>query len=230
MTRFPIARYLLLNHTPFLAMCLGGLALFGAVALGVTAALTTVTLSVADIGGQILHWLAFGYGFSAAGVLSTMIVHGRTRREFITQHAVFQVITAGLLALLVTGVYAAEAGVYRLAGWERRLQEHHVFGAGDYPMIFVAYWSMLAIALMIGAFVGVAFLRGDAAILWALLAAVVLVLAAGGVNGFFSLGFNRLDLESLPLTAGLSVPLFVAGWAALWLAARDVAVRTKVPA
>ncbi|HWS35772.1 MAG TPA: hypothetical protein VN408_23900, partial [Actinoplanes sp.] len=163
MIRWPIARYLFTNHTPFLVMCLGGLAVLGALILAVASALTTISLSVVDIGGQILHWLAIGYGFSAATVLTTMIVHGRTRREFAVQHPVFQIVTTGLLALLITGVYAAEAAVYRTAGWERRIQDQHVFGATDYPMIFTAYWSMLAVAMLTGTFAGVAFLRGQAA-------------------------------------------------------------------
>ncbi|HWS35012.1 MAG TPA: hypothetical protein VN408_20020 [Actinoplanes sp.] len=54
--------------------------------------------------------------------------------------------------------------------------------------------------------------------------AAVLVLAGGAVNGFFSLPFARLGLESLPAVAGLSVLLLAVGWAALWLAIRDVRV------
>ncbi|WP_430782345.1 hypothetical protein [Actinoplanes sp. G11-F43] len=230
MTRWPIARYLFVNHTTFLMACLAGLYVLGAIAIGVAATLTTVRISVVDIGGQVLHWLALGYGFSAASLLSTMIVHGRTRREFLVQHPVFQVVTAGLLAALVTGVYAAEAAVYRAAGWRWKLQEQHVFESGDHLMIFVAYWSMLALSLMIGAYVGSAFFRGDGAIAVSLLAAPVLVLAGGAVNGFFTLPFARLELDSAAAVAGLSVPLFAVAWALLWVTVRDVPLRARVPA
>lgn len=230
MTRWPIVRYLFTNHTPFLLFCLLGLAVIGAVITAVAAALNTITLSVVDLGGQILHWLALGYGFYAATVMSTMIVHGRTRREFTVQHTMFQIGTAALLALPITGLYAAEAAVYRAAGWERGIQDQHVFAAADYPMIFTAYTGMLALAMLTGAFLGVSFLRGDTAPGWSLPVAAVLILAGGGVNGFFSLPFARFGLESVPAVAGASVLLVAVAWAALWLAARDVPLRAKVPA
>lgn len=230
MTRWPIARYLFSTHTPFLVICLAGLYVLGAIALAVAAVLTTVSISVADIGGQVLHWLALGYGFSSATVLTTMIVHGRTRREFLLQHPVFQAGTAALLAALITGVYAAESALYSALGWTWKLQQQRVYETGDYPMIFLAYWCMLAVCMMIGAYLGVAFLRGDGATGLALLAGPVLVVAGGSVNGFFDLPFARLDLESAGAVAAGSVLLFALAWALLWATGRDVPVRSKVAA
>lgn len=225
MSRLPILRYLLSSHTVFLIMCLGAFYLLVAVVLGVAALLTPITLSAVDAAGQALHWLALGYGFSAAGLLSTVVAHGRTRREFLLQHPLFQFVTSAVLAALITGVYALEALVYRAAGWTRGLQQQRVFEAGDHPLIFGAYWAMLALCLMTGTFLGAAFLRWDAAGAVALLPVAVLVVYGGAAHGLFSLPFARVgpDLAAI-------VPMVAAGWALLWLTARDMPVRTRVPA
>ncbi|MDI6105093.1 hypothetical protein QLQ12_41565 [Actinoplanes sp. NEAU-A12] len=143
MSRWPIARYLFCAHTVFLVMFLGAVYVLVGVILAAAVTRGPATISAVDVAGQVLHWLAVGYGYSATGVLARMVVHGRTRREFLIQHPVFQVVTAGVLAALLTGVYAAEAVLYRAAGWARALQDHRVFEAGDYPMIFLASWYML---------------------------------------------------------------------------------------
>ncbi|GAA4969145.1 hypothetical protein [Actinoplanes utahensis] len=225
MSRLPIARYLFSSHTLFLIMFLGAFYLLVAVVVAVAALATPITLSGVDVAGQALHWLALGYGYSAATLLTTMIVHGRTRREFLVQHPLFQVVTSAVLAALITGVYALEAVVYRAAGWTRRLQDHRIFEATDYPTIFGAYWSMLTVCLMTGAFLGAAILRWETAGALALLPAAVVVVYAGAANGLFSLPFARVGLD-----VAVTAVMVAAGWALLWSAVRDMPVRIRVPA
>jgi hypothetical protein len=224
--RFPIARFLLLNHLPFLAMALAGIYLLVAVILGVAVAVSgPASVSAVDVTGQVLHWLAVGYGYGASGLLATVLVHGRTRREFIVQHPVYQLVTAVVLAALITGVYAVEAVLYRAAGWTQAMQPDRPFDAGDYPAIFLANASMLSIALLIGSFAGVGVYRRDGAGALVLLPAAGLLVYGGAVHGFFSLPFAQVGL---PMTVTCAV--VAVGWALLWACARDVPLGNKVPA
>lgn len=224
MRRLVIARYLFSSHALFLLMFLGAFYLLVAVVIAVAALFTPITLSGVDVAGQVLHWLALGYGYSAAGLLTTMLVHGRTRREFLLQHPLFQFVISAVLAALVTGVYAVEAVVYRAAGWPRKLQDHRIFEADDHLLVFTAYWSMLAVCLMTGAFVGAAVLRWEAAGVLALLPAAVLIVYAGAAHGLFSLPFARIGLGPAAVAA-----MVVVGWALLWPPVRDMPVRIRVP-
>jgi hypothetical protein len=191
---------------------------------------TPITVSAVDIGGQVLFWLAAGYGYSAAGLLATMVSYGRTRREFAWQYPVFQLVTAVVVAALVTGAYAAEALLYRSAGWTRHLQDQRVFEAGDHLLVFVSYLCMLAICLVTGAFVATAFYRWESGGVLALLPAAVLLAYGGTMTGFFSLPFARLDVAGAPALLAVTFAAVAAGWALLWAAVRDVSLRTGVPA
>ena len=228
MSRWPIARYLFSAHTVFLVLFLGALYLLVGVILAVVAMRGPASISAVDVAGQVLHWLAVGYGYSAVGVLTTMVVHGRTRREFLLQHPVFQLVTTVVLAALITGVYAAEAVLYRAAGWTQAMQGNRVFAAGDYPMIFLAYTSMLAVCLMTGTFTGVWMARWEGSGAAALIPAAVLLLVAGGANGFFSLPFARFGADGAPWLVAVSAAAFAVGWVLLWAAGRDLPLRTKV--
>lgn len=228
MSRWPIARYLFSAHTVFLVLFLGAVYLAVAVILAVVALLGSVSVSGVDLTGQLLHWLAAGYGFSAAGLLATMILHGRTRGEFLIQYPVFQIVTSAVLAALITGAYAGEAVLYRAAGWPRTVQPHRFFEAGDYPAIFLAYWSMLAVCLMTGAFVGAAMARWEGVGALAFAPAAVLLVFAGGVNGMFSLPVGRVGPDGVAFLLAVTVAVFAVGWALLWAAVRDLPLSSKV--
>ncbi|MEU8663281.1 hypothetical protein [Actinoplanes philippinensis] len=230
MSRWPILRFLLSQHLVFLTLFVAGGCLLAAVVTPVFLLFTPITLSAVDIGGQVLFWLAVAYGYGAAGMLATMVAHGRTRREFAVQYPVFQLVTAVVLAALITGAYAAEAVLYRLAGWTRHLQDQRVFAAGDYPSIFVAYLCMLVFCLITGAFVATAFYRWEAAGVPALLPAAAVLGYGGAVTGFFTLPFARLPVAGPPAMAVVTVAALAVGWALLWVSVRDVAVRTRVSA
>ena len=225
MRRWPIARYLFSTHLWFIPLLLIGFYLACAVLLAVAAAVTDIRISVADIGGQVLPWFALGYGATASGLLATMLVHGRTRREFLGQHPVFQVAVSALLAGVTTGVYAVEAAVYRGFGWAQKVQEHRVYdSATEYGTVFTAYWCMYLLWLAVGVFLGVAVYRWEAAGALAVLPAGALVVVAGGTTGFFNLPFARTDLNFV----AVSVVAVAIAWALMWVAGRDVPLRTRV--
>ncbi|MBG0565909.1 hypothetical protein [Actinoplanes aureus] len=228
MTRWPIARYLLSTHFIFLILVLLGFYLAIGVVLAVVALLTDITLSGVDIGGQILNWMAVGYGFSAFGVLTTMLVHGRTRREFLAQHAAFQVILATAAAALVTAMYAAETAAYSALDWGQKTQDDRAYeSTSDYPTIFVAYWSMLLIWQFVGAFVGTAVYRWETNGILALLPAAGLLLVSGGVNSFLKLPFVDFEVDGLLPMAGLTVIIAAVTWAMTWATVRDIPLRTQ---
>ncbi|GIF45311.1 hypothetical protein [Actinoplanes xinjiangensis] len=230
MSRWPILRYLLSQHLVFLVLFVAGGCLLALLVLPVFLLFTPITMSAVDVGGQVLFWLAAGYGYGAAGLLATMVSHGRTRREFAWQYPVFQLVTAVVLAGLLTGVYAAEALLYRLAGWTRHLQDQRIFDAGDHLLIFVSYLCMLAICLATGAFVGTAFYRWEGGGVLALLPAAALLAYGGAMTGFFTLPFARLAISGAPTMLAVTVAAVAAGWALLWASVRDVSLRTRVAA
>jgi magnesium-transporting ATPase (P-type) len=224
MSRWPIARYLLGTHTIFLLFVLFGLYLVTAVVMGVVSFFTEITLSGADLLSHALPWAAIGYGASTSNLLSTVLVHGRTRREFLLQHPVFQVITTAALAAMITGVFAVETLAYRTLGWEQKVQEQRIYTATDYGTIFGAYWSMLLIWLMVGVFFGVALYRWEGIGIVSIVPAGLILITTGGVNGFFSLPFARTDLPLIPVTV-VAVAL---AYGLLWLSGRDVPLKTRV--
>ncbi|MEU4426061.1 hypothetical protein AB0F81_36030 [Actinoplanes sp. NPDC024001] len=228
MTRWPIARYLLGTHYLFLLAVLIGFYLAIGVILAVVSRFTEITLSAADIGGQILNWMAAGYGFTACSVLAVVMVHGRTRREFLVQHPAYQIILTGTAAALITGVYAAETALYSALDWGQKVQDERAYeSTTDYPTIFVAYWSMLLIWQMVGAFVGVAVYRWETPGALAALPAAALLLLSGGINGFFQLPFVPVDIEAPLPMAGATVIVVAVTWAMLWATGRDIPVRAQ---
>jgi hypothetical protein len=227
-SRWPILRFLLSEHLVFLMLFLTGGYLLAVLVVPVFLLFTPITLSAVDIGGQVLFWLAAGYGYGAAGLLATVVSHGRTRREFAGQYPVFQLVTAVVLAALITVVYAAEAVLYRAVGWTRNLQNQRVFEAGDHLLIFVAYLCMLAIFLTTGAFVGTAFYRWEAGGVFALLPAAVLLAGGGSMTGFFDLPFVRPAVSGAPAMLAVTAAAVAAGSVLVWAAVRDVSLRAGV--
>lgn len=230
MSRWPILRYLSSEHLVFLILVLAGGYLLAMAVTPVFLLFTPITLSAVDIGGQVLFWLAVGYGYGAAALLATVVSHGRTRREFAVQYPVFQLLTAVVLAALVTGAYAVEAVLYRVTGWTRNLQDQRVFEAGDYRLIFVAYLCMLALCLMVGAFVATSFYRWESAGVLALLPAAVLLAFGATMTGFFDLSFTRLGVSGAAGMLAVTAGAVAAGWVLLWAGVRDVSLRIKVTA
>lgn len=230
--RWPIARLLFSTHLPFLVICwFAMLAVTGVVLLGV-AVFGTVRISAIDVGGQILRWLAVGYGaYLTHSVLPTYLVHGQTRGEFLRQVPVYQFVATGVLAGMTAAAYAGESLLYRANGWSQTFLEQRLYSdGGEYPVIFLSYWSMLLVWSLTGLFLGAAFYRLEAGGVLLLLVAVPLLIVSGLSNGFVDLPFVRLGFSTGfdPLTTVL-----VSGFSALvalavaWALARDMPLRSK---
>ena len=229
MSRWPIARYLFSTHYPFLILILLGFYLACAVLLTVVSLLTDVRISTVDASAQVLTWLCLGYGASATSMLSTMMRHGRTRREFLLQYPLFLLALAATAAAVITLVYAGEAAVYRALDWGQELQKHRVYeSATDFPAIFVSYLSVLLIWLVVGAMLGTAFYRWEGNAVLVLPIAAVVVLVTGGFNGFFGL-VPALRAEDAGLGVILAVTAVAAAavWAMIFGTVRDISLRTK---
>ncbi|GAA2533172.1 hypothetical protein [Pilimelia columellifera] len=231
--RWPIAYLLLTTHLPFLVFCLAGLLVVAGLVLGGVAVFGAVRISALDVGGQLLRWLALGYGYYLLRTMLPMVlVHGRTRREYLCQVPVFQLITTGVLAGATTLGYAAESLLYRAAGWPHQLAEARLYSdTTDHLVIFASYWMMLLGWMATGSFLGAAFYRLRAGGVLALPVALLLLAVNGLSNGVLSLPFIKLDL--LPQDLGVPAALTLGAASTLvavglcWLLARDMPLRTR---
>jgi hypothetical protein len=154
--RWPIGHLLLTTHLPFLLICWAVLVALAGLVLTAVAIFGTVRISTIDVGGQILRWLALGYGAHLTfTVLPIYLAHGQTRREFLLQAPVYQFVATGVLAGCTTIAYAGESLLYRANGWPQALAEDRIYNAAsEYPLIFLSYWGMLMVWMLTGSFIG----------------------------------------------------------------------------
>ncbi|MEV6302047.1 hypothetical protein AB0M02_21715 [Actinoplanes sp. NPDC051861] len=233
MNRWPITRYLLSTHYIFLILILVGFYAACGVLLTTVALLSNISISTVDVAAQVLCWLALAYGTSATTTLGTVLVHGRTRREFLAQYPAYLGLSALTLAALITLVYAGETALYSAFDWPQKLQDHRVYeSASDYPVIFVTYLSMLLMWLLAGAVIGAGIYRWEAnGIVVTVPFAAVVLLVTGGFNGFFSLvPFLRAGTTDLAVILAVTLVAAAATWAVFHGTVRDVALRIKFSA
>lgn len=231
--RWPIGRLLMTTHLPFVMLgWIGLVALAGLLLVGV-AIFGTVRISTMDAAGQVLRWFAFGYGaYLVHTLLPIYLVHGQTRREYLRQAPVFQLVSAGALAGLHTIGYAAETLLYRANDWPQALSEDRLYdNASQYPLIFISYWGMLLVWTLTGSFVGAGFYRlGAGGVLLLPVALGLLMLSAVG-NGFMNLPFIDVRLGALqldvPAAVGVTAGCAVLALALAWALARDMPLRTR---
>ncbi|GLY02980.1 MULTISPECIES: hypothetical protein [Actinoplanes] len=227
--RWPIAHLLLTTHLPFLAVCLAGLILLAWLILGGVSAFGSVRISALDVGGPFLRWLALGYGYHLlATMLPTFLVHGRTRREYLLQVPVFQLVTTAVLAGMTTLGYAAETVLYRAAGWPHQLAQDRLYdNTGDYLLIFGNYWTMLLGWMVTGWFLGAAFYRFQVGGVLALPVALGLLLAnATGDLPIVDAGQWHQDL-GVPVALALAAGGTVVAAVLCWAIARDMPLHTR---
>ena len=231
--RWPIGHLLLTTHLPFLLLCWAALVALAGLVLAGVAIFGTVRISTMDVGGQILRWLALGYGahltFTA---LPIYLVHGQTRREFLLQTPVYQFVATGVLAGFTTIAYAGESLLYRANRWPQALADDRIYNATtEYPLVFLSYWGMLLVWTLTGLFIGAGFYRLQAGGVLVLPVALVLLVASGLGNGFLSLpflelGFGLRDL-AIPAAVTLSAGCALVAWGLAWAMARDMPLRTR---
>ncbi|HEX8631195.1 MAG TPA: hypothetical protein VF755_23805 [Catenuloplanes sp.] len=231
--RWPIGHLLFTTHLPFLLLCWAAMMVLAGLVLTGVAIFGTVRISAIDVGGQILRWLALGYGgYLTYNLLPVYLVHGQTRREFLRQAPVFQFVTSAAVAALTTLGYAAESLLYRANGWTQAFTEDRPYtAASQYGVIFLSYWSMLLVWSLTGLFIGAGFYRLQAGGVLTLLLALPLLAVSGLSTGFLNLPFLDLGLglrnPGLPAVVGLSALCAVVALGLAWALARDMPLRTR---
>jgi hypothetical protein len=228
-----IAPLLLTTHLPFLMLLWVPFVLIVAVLTVGVATFGTITASVWDPAAMFLRWVALGYGlYLTNGLLPMYVAHGQTRRAFLVQVAVFLVVTAAVLAVLVGVGYFLEGILYRAMDWPQAVRPNRAFSSpGQFPLVFAAYWVMFLVWTFTGAFLAAAFYRPGG---WGVVAAplaLVLVSASGlafGLNGLPFVGrFLDAAEVSRPLSLALSGGSLLLGLAMTWVIVRDIPIRNR---
>ena len=191
-----------------------------------------ITVSGWDQAVQVIRWLALGYGTYLTGrLLSQLIAHGQTRRDFMIHVSGFVTAVSAVLAGLMTVGYLVERLIYRALGWPHKVDDDRLFTSStDVAPIYISYLVLFLVWTIIGAMLGAAFYRLEAGGALFLPVALVLALGSGMLIRFGGLPlFSSLpDLRDLPLAAivGLGALIYAAGVGITWALVRDLPVRS----
>jgi hypothetical protein len=194
----------------------------------------TISGSVWEPATQVTRWFAMAIGvYVGHKLLPRYVTHGQTRRDFAIQAAIFIVVFAAALAVLIVAGYLLEMGLFEVAGWSQTISNDHLFTrAGQLPLIFAEYWLMFLVWTAVGALFGAGFYRSDeAGMLTIPLALIPLALADlaigidwGPVGFLVTRVFDPLDP---PLAVSLVISLASAAlaMAMTWPFVRDIPIR-----
>jgi hypothetical protein len=232
--RWAIARLLLTTHLPFLALCWAG---FAAAVVALTFALALrvdLDRSVWDPAVSVARWFALGYGvYFVNRLLPVYVAHGRTRREFAANLAVFLVVASAMVAALLALGLALEGLLYQAMGWPHRVDAERLYdAAGPYPLVLVSYWALMLTWATIGLLLGAGFYRSNGGELVAIALALAMVVVTGSAIGFDGLPLlgSVVDLARVPLAGTLALCLagLLPGVAVTWAMVRDIPIRNRV--
>lgn len=226
----------------------------GALVLGVGFFLAVTALTVAvsfvadeirisgwEVGTHVVRWFVGAMGVYVTAVyLPLYVVHGRTRAEVARQMAVFGVVYAALVGLVVAVGFALEGLIYRLADWPQVLEGPHLYAAPDqYHLILLEHTLLFGAWMAGGALLGAAFYRsgllGGAMIPLAVVAVAVTENVVGPryfgplpppLLEFAGLG---LDASHPALATVATVACIAVVTAGTWLMVRDVPIHSETP-
>lgn len=229
-----LPRLLLEDHLALAGMSWGGLIVtVMAVVTGVSF-FRDIVVSGWEIAAGIVPWYAaFIGGYVLHTMLPLHIAHGRTRRDFAIEAAIFGGIFTIVVALLTTLGFLIEQGVYAIAGWSRGTPDNHLYASyTDYATIFAEYGLTILVWTAAGAFVGASIYRSSELGWFSLVPGLGMVAIAGLARAESGqpMGFilNRLPETgsgSLALTALLSLVSLLIGIGLTWLTMRDTPMR-----
>lgn len=186
----------------------------------------------------IVQW----YAAIVAGVhfgwtlLPLHVTHGQTRREFTTQTAVFIVIFAAVLSLMVAATYIVEAAIYELAGWPQEFDDRDaLYDSGlQVHLIVLQHWLTITLWTIGGFFVAASWYRHD---VLGVIALIISIGIAGVSLSSFSADGGPLGYTYEWITNGRSMnaPVAVVSHLVLialvsalsWLVVRDLPIRSK---
>jgi hypothetical protein len=197
-----------------------------------------VDKSAWEMASQLPPWFMFALGVYATTVyLPVYITHGHTRKEFLSQAAVWVLLLSAGGAALMTLTFGIERLVYDAAGWTQGFDDDFralYTAPDDYGWIFLAFWLNFLSYTTIGALMGAAF-YGQA---WKGMAGVLMVPVALALTGAAGLVTNGslawlpelLNIESANGVA-ITVSVLACATAATitWAFVRDIPVRPNVP-
>ncbi|MCG5213661.1 hypothetical protein [Streptosporangium sp. KLBMP 9127] len=192
-----------------------------------------LTSSVWEKAMQFPRWYALFVGvYLIRMFLPVYIAHGRTRRAFAGQAALFLLVFAPVLAVLMTLGYVLEGWLYGVGGWPHALSDEHLFAAtGDLPLVFVEHWAHFMVWLAAGALLGAAFYRlgaGGVLLIPVAVALAVPLQSTVGAPRLIPLVSGRLALP-LPETTGMVVltaaGAFLVALLLTWAFVRDMPIR-----
>jgi hypothetical protein len=232
--KWPIARHLSSTLLPFVALVFAAGWVFVVLLVFGISLVKDIRVSGWDMAAaQLARWLMFGLGLHLAKkLLHVSVMHGRTRREHITQASAFTVVLTAVAAACTTLGYVLESLVYRAFGWPQALEQPHFSSGTDVPTIFVAYWAMFAVWTAAGMLVTSGFDRLQAGGVLTLLVGIALVLPAvvtvgrSGSLPFFR-GFDLTATASLPLALTLCVASWAIGLLLTRVLVRDIRIGAK---
>lgn len=202
------------------------------------AAFRTIEVSGWEIGSQIPRWFAGGLGVYLSSVyLPLYVAHGRTRRDVAVQCLVSALVTAVVMAMLMTLGYVIERGIYAIAGWPQALGSDHLYAtATDYPLILLDFLLLFVAWKVAGIFAGAAFYRSPTLGFVTLPIVVVVVGLAEATRspGFLEIAGDLVSwLQVVPdvPSAGASIVITLVGLVvmlpAAWLVVRDLPLRNE---
>lgn len=204
---------------PFLPLVGGGALVATFAVTFVVSIWHDVTLSGWNItAAQIARWFAFWIGvYLIHNLLPIAVAHGRTRREYLWQAALFAVLAGATLAVTARIGFLLETWLYQAMDWSRTTA-----GNG-----FLEYWLMFMVWIGAGAFIAAAFGRYEGGGLLAIPIGIVLILPAGslvsGSNSLPFIGTLPSTGQAVLVTAGAIVVAFGLAWSI----ARDMPIRAK---
>lgn len=210
-----------------------------ALTVGVSVVANEISISGWEVGTHLVRWFVGAVGvYLTAVYLPLYVVHGRTRAEVARQMAVFGVLYAALVAMVVAVGFALEGLVYGLADWPQALEGAHLFDAPDqYHLVLLEHTLLFGAWMAGGALLGAAFYRSGVLGGAMVPLAVAVVVVSESVLGPRELGplpppllgFPGLGLEAThpALAAATTVACIAAVGAGTWLVVRDVPIRPE---
>jgi hypothetical protein len=185
---------------------------------------------------QIPRWYAFVMGiFLGSKLLPMNITHGRTRKDFAKEAAVFILVLSLWIAILISAGWLLETVLFRIADWPQTLSSDHLFSRPtQVPLVILEYWFIFGIWLAFAAFIGAAFYRFDWNGLVLLIPAVIPVSLAETSIGqtwgpltlldrWFSFDGPNSNVASAAIALGSFALLMAMSWPVI----RDVPIRRK---
>ncbi|MFI0419954.1 hypothetical protein [Spongiactinospora sp. 9N601] len=211
-------------------------AIFVVVVMGVAVAigvLGDLESSVWERAVQAARWYVLVIGITVVRLyLPVYVAHGRTRREFAGQAAVFTLLFAPAVSALTALGYLLEGLVYRLGGWPHQIADRHLFGGpGQVPLVLAEYWAQYLVWVSAGVLLGAAFYRlSVGGVLLIPVAAVPVILVHSATDLIQALPIiGRLPMPDLPGTTGMAITAAIGGcvlvFALTWTFIRDMPIR-----